>query len=111
MEPQGRTSTPTSTPTHSKFAEAMILGGNALDGATSAYALAHGAREAYPFMPSTPFTNALMKAGATVGEIMLVRRLEDEGHPKAAKVAATILGGLAGGAGISNLHQISKMKD
>jgi hypothetical protein len=63
---------------------AFILA-RALDLGTTQIALAHGAQEANPLLPSRPVPNLMAGAGLTVTQVAIYRALQEK-HPRLGKV-------------------------
>lgn len=98
------TSAPTSTP-YCKLEESLVIASAVADIATTEYFLRHNPMlaESNPLAQSTAARVGL-KAGSTMGIIMLARHFDKQGAHKTARVIRWVTIGIWGGAAGWNLH-------
>ena len=91
-----------------KIAEATFWGGNGLDLATTAYAIAHGAHETDPIYTWAGQKAALpMIAAENIGGYWLLKKLL-KNHPTMQRLGLLAAGGIHAGAGIHNLGMLAQ---
>lgn len=87
------------------------IAGNGADVASTLYALSQGAREGNPFLTKLGLPGSLaLKGGMTLAQILAIRKLQDAGHPLAAKILGYGFGGGLGAVALNNIRVANSMK-
>lgn len=76
----------------SKWPYYLATAGQSADIASTLYGMNHGLHESNPLLPKQPVENALVKSGATALADYIIKRLNDFGHTKAAKMLGLSVG-------------------